>query len=113
MSRRNRRNDHEEEAIDDHAGLRRVVSAPDGSRYVVVGTAKDWRLGTGSIALDAAALLWAFVRRVRGKEWVVSVRAESRSSPVTKRIARTREEAFSTVTELAEAVESGRLAPRS
>jgi len=109
MSRRDRRNNHEEEAIDDDAGLRRVVSAPDGSRYVVVGWGKEWRLGTGSIALDVAALFWAVVRRVRGKEWVVSVRAESRSRPVTKRLVRTREEAVSSVAELAESVESGQL----
>lgn len=113
MSRRNRRNNHDEETIDDEAGLRRVVTAPDGSRYVVVGWGKEWRWGTGSIALDVAALFWSVVRRVRGKEWVVSVRAESRSRPVTRRVVRTREEAVSSVAALAEAVESGRLKPGS
>jgi hypothetical protein len=54
--------------------LRRVVKSPDGLRYEVVGLAKDWRLGTGSMLLDAAAFVWAAVRQARGKEWVVSVR---------------------------------------
>ncbi|HSM45902.1 MAG TPA: hypothetical protein VK969_12875 [Acidimicrobiia bacterium] len=112
MARRDRRNDQEEEAIEDDSGLRRVVTAPDGSRYVVVGRAKEWRWGTGSIALDVVAVLWGVVRRVRGKEWVVSVRAESESRPVAKRLVRTRGDAVSSVGELAEAVESGRL-PRS
>ena len=35
--------------------VRRVVVGPDGSRYEVVGIAKDWKLGTGSVLLDAAA----------------------------------------------------------
>lgn len=74
--------------------------------------AKDWRLGTGSVLLDAAAFLWAAVRQVRGKEWVVSVRRiGTRSDPVMTRLVRTREEAVSSIAELAEAVESGQLAP--
>ena len=94
--------------------LHRVVNGPDGSLYEVVGIAKDWSLGTGSVLLDAAAFLWAVVRQVRGKEWVISVRrTESRSDPVMRRLARTREEAVSCVAELAEAVESGQLAPPS
>ena len=94
--------------------LRRVVNGPDGSRYEVVGMAKDWSLGTGSVLLDAAAFLWAVVRRARGKEWVVSVRrTQSRSDPVTTRLVRTREEAASCVPELVEAIESGQLAPPS
>jgi len=92
--------------------LRRVVNAPDGSRYEVTGMAKDWKLGTGSVLLDAAALLWAVVRQVRGKEWVVTVRlTDSRSDPDLTRLVRTREEAASSVVELAEAVERGQLTP--
>lgn len=92
--------------------LRRVVKGPDGNPYDVTGIAKDWKLGTGSMLLDAAAFLWASVRQVRGKEWVVSVRqSDSRSGPVTTRLVRTREEAVSSVAELAEAVESGQLTP--
>ena len=90
------------------------MTAPDGGRYEVVGMAKDWSLGTGSVLLDTAAFLWAVVRRARGKEWVVSVRpTESRSDPVITRLVRTREEAVSCVAELAEAVESGQLTPPS
>lgn len=92
--------------------LRRVVSGPDGSRYEVTGIPKDWKLGTGSVLLDAAAFLWAAVRQVRGKEWVVSVRQfDSRSDPFTIRLVRTREEAVSSVAELTEAIESGQLTP--
>ena len=92
--------------------LHRVVNGPDGSRYEVVGMAKDWSLGTGDVLLDTAAFLWAVVRRARGKEWVVSVRrTKSRSDPVMTRLVKTREEAVSCVTELAEAVESGQLVP--
>ncbi len=83
--------------------LHRVVKGSDGSRYEVVGMAKDWSLGTGSVLLDAAAFLRAVIRQVRGKEWVVSVRrTESRSDPVITRLVRTREEAVSCVAELAE-----------
>jgi hypothetical protein len=89
-----------------------MVNGPDGSRYEVVGMPKDWSLGTGDVLLDVAAFLWAVVRRARGKEWVVSVRRTgSRSDPITTRLVRTREEAVSCVAELAEAVESGQLAP--
>lgn len=92
------------------ADLRRVVRAPDGSRYEIVGAAKDWKLGTGSVLLDAAAFLWAVVRQARGKEWFVEVRrVESKSDPVLTSVARTREEAASSVAELADAVESGQL----
>jgi hypothetical protein len=92
--------------------LRRVVNGPDGIRYEVIGVAKDWRLGTGSVLLDAAAFLWGVVRQARGKEWLVSVRpTESRSDPVLTRLVRTREEAVSNVADLAEAVESGQLTP--
>ncbi len=94
------------------ADLRRVVKGPDGSRYEIVGVAKDWKLGTGSVLLDAAAFLWAVVRQARGKEWVVEVRrVESKSDPQLTRLVRTREEADSIVAELADAVEKGRLTP--
>lgn len=90
--------------------LRRVVNGPDGGRYEVVGTAKEWKLGTGSVLLDAAAALWAIVRRARGKEWVVTVRrVDTKSDPALARLVRTREEVASTVAELAEAVESGQI----
>lgn len=90
--------------------LRRVVNGPDGSRYEVVGTAEDWKLGTGSVLLDAAAFLWGVVRRARGKEWVVTVRrVDTKSDPVLTRLVRTREEAVSSVAELAEAVENGQI----
>lgn len=87
--------------------LRRVAKGPDGRRYEIVGRAKDWKLGTGSVLLDAAAFLWAVVRQARGKEWVVTVRrVDTKSDPVLTRLVRTREEAVSSVAELAEAVES-------
>jgi hypothetical protein len=74
--------------------------------------AKDWKLGTGSVLLDATAFLWAAVRQARGKEWVVTVRrAGTRSDPVARRIVKTREEAVLSVTELTEAVESGQITP--
>lgn len=95
-----------------HSDVRRVVTGPDGSRYEVVGMAKDWKLGTGSLVLDAAAFLWAVVRRARGKEWVVTVRrTDSKSDPLMTSLVRTREEAAASVTELAEAVETGQLTP--
>lgn len=94
------------------ADLRRVVNAPDGSRYEIVAAPKDRKLGTGSMLLDAAAFLWAAVRQARGKEWVVEVRpVESKSDPVVTRPARTREEAASIVAVLADAVENGQLTP--
>lgn len=90
--------------------MRREVSDPDGIRYEVVGTAKDWKLGTGSVLLDAAAFLWAAVRQARGREWVVTVRrAGTQSDPVSTRLVRTREEAVSSVAKLAQAVESGQI----
>jgi hypothetical protein len=46
------------------------VNSPDGTRYEVVGSGKDWKLGTGSVLLDAAAFVWAAIRQARGKEWV-------------------------------------------
>jgi hypothetical protein len=96
----------------DEGDVRQVVDGPDGGRYEIVGMAKDWSLGTGSILLDAAAFIWAVVRRARGKEWIVSVRRKgSRSDPVTTRLVKTREDAVSCVAELAEAIESGQLLP--
>jgi hypothetical protein len=90
--------------------VRRVVNGPDGSRYEVVGMAKDWKLGTGSVLLDAAALLWSVVRRAGGKEWIVMVRrVDTKSDPLLTRRARNREDAVSTVAELAEGVENGQL----
>jgi hypothetical protein len=90
--------------------VRRVVNGPDGSRYEVVGMAKDWKLGTGSVLLDAAALLWSVVRRAGGKEWIVIVRrVDTKSDPLLTRRARNREDAVSTVAELAERVENGQL----
>jgi hypothetical protein len=91
--------------------LRRVANGPDGIRYEVIGRAKDWRLGTGSVLLDAAAFLWAAVRNARGKEWVVTVRPAGTRSDLATLLVRTREEAVSSVAELAEAVESGQLTP--
>jgi hypothetical protein len=83
--------------------LRRAVKGPDGSRYEVVGIDKDWKLGTGSLVLDAAAFLWAAVRQLRGREWVVTVRrTDSKSDPVLTRLVRTREDAISAVAELAD-----------
>lgn len=73
---------------------------------------KDWKLGTGSVLLDAAALLWSIVRRARGKEWIVTVtQADTKTGPLLTRLARTREDAASSVTELSEAIESGQLHP--
>ncbi|MEX2654666.1 MAG: hypothetical protein WD532_06500 [Acidimicrobiia bacterium] len=92
--------------------LRRVVKSPDRSRYEVVGSAKDWRLGTGSVLLDVAAFVWAAVRQARGKEWVVLVRkVDSGMNTVIRRLVKTEGDAAWTVAELAEAIESGRLAP--
>lgn len=92
--------------------LRRLVKSPNGSRYEVVGSAKDWKLGTGSVLLDAAAFVWAAVRQARGKEWVVLVRrVDSGTDPVIRRLVKTEDDAASTVVELAETIESGQLAP--
>jgi len=92
--------------------LRRAVKGPDGSRYEVVGIDEDWKLGTGSLVVDAATFLWAAVRRLRGREWVVTVRrTDSESDPVVTRLVRTREDAISAVAELAHAVENGQLTP--
>lgn len=92
--------------------VRQVVAGPDGERYEVVGIAKDWSLGTGSILLDAGAFIWAVVRRARGNEWVVSVRrAGSQSDPITIRAVKTREDAVSCVAEMAETIKSGHYAP--
>lgn len=74
--------------------------------------AKDWKLGTGSVLLDAAAFLWSIVRRARGKEWIVTVRrADIRSDPLLTRRVKTREDAASTVAELSEAIADGQLQP--
>jgi hypothetical protein len=90
--------------------VRRIAIGPDGSRYEVVGMAKDWKLGTGSVLLDAAAFIWAVVRQARGKEWIVIVRrADTKAAPVVSRRARNREDAASIVEELYEAIESGQL----
>jgi hypothetical protein len=92
--------------------LRRAVKGPDGSRYEVVGIDKDWKLGTGSLVLDAAAFPWAALRQLRGREWVVTVRRTgSKSDPDVTRLVRTREDAISAVAELADAVENGQLTP--
>lgn len=92
--------------------LRRIVSSPDGTRYEVVGSRKDWKLGTGSVLLDAAAFVWAVIRQARGKEWVVSVRqADSGTDTANKRLVKTEDDAVSTVAEMAEAIESGELVP--
>jgi hypothetical protein len=93
--------------------VRRVAKAPDGRRYTVIGMAKDWKLGTGSVVLDAVAFLWAIVRQARGKEWTVSVRPiESKSGrPVVSRVVKNHEEAVACVAELADAIESGQLTP--
>jgi hypothetical protein len=82
-------------------------------RYEVIGAAKDWKLGTGSVLLDATGLLWAMLRQARGKEWVVTVRlADASKDAVATSLVRTREEAVSKVSELAETVETGQLTPR-
>ena len=89
--------------------LRRVVSGPQGRGYEVIGVAKDWKLGTGSVLLDAAAFLWGIVRRARGREWVVTVRPlDTRSDPVLTRLVMTRGEAVSSVTKLDETCRGGR-----
>jgi hypothetical protein len=91
--------------------LRRLVKSPDGTRYEIVGSGKDWKLGTGSVLLDATAFVWAAIRQARGKEWVVSVRrADSETDPVIRRLVKTEEDAVSTVEELAKAIESGQFA---
>lgn len=67
--------------------LRRLVKNPDGTRYEVVGSGKEWKLGTGSVLLDAAAFVWAAIRQARGKEWVVVARrADSEADPVIRRL---------------------------
>lgn len=92
--------------------LRRQVKSPDGTRYEVVGSGKDWKLGTGSVVLDAAAFVWAAIRQARGKEWVVLIRrVDSDSDPVFRRSVKTEDDAVSMVAELAHAIESGKLAP--
>lgn len=92
--------------------LRRQVKSPDGTRYEVVGSGKDWKLGTGSVVLDAAAFVWAAIRQARGKEWVVLVRrVDSETDAVIRRGVKTEDDAVSTVAELAHAIESGQLTP--
>ncbi len=94
----------------DAAGLRREIIGTDGRRYTIVGKAKDWNLGTGSVLLDVAQFVWAFLRPARGKEWVVSVRpTKPGSDPILTRRMSTREEAIGAIAELAEDVEGGRL----
>lgn len=44
----------------------------------VTGEAKDWSMGTGSLTVDLAQFIWAFLRRARGKEWIVTLRPASR-----------------------------------
>ena len=93
--------------------LRRVVRSPDGARYEIRGAGKEWRLGTGSLLLDAAAFAWAAVRQLRGKEWVVSVRSiDSGKDPIIEHVVKTQAEAVSTVDALAESIEGGQL-PRT
>ena len=104
LDRWDRRN---QEAVAREAELHRVVTAPDGSRYEIIAEAKDWHLGTGSVLLDSLALVWAVVRRARGKEWVVSVRRSASGSEVVTRRARTRENAGEIVAETTAAVENG------
>lgn len=90
--------------------LRRLVKSPDGAHYEVVGSGKDWKLGTGSVLLDAAAFVWSAIRRALGREWVVLVRrADSDMDPVIRRRVKTEEEAVSTVAELALAIEAGQV----
>lgn len=90
--------------------LRRLVKSPDETPYEVVGSSKDWKLGTGSLLLDGAAFVWAALRQARGKEWVVLVRrADQKADPVIRRQVKTKEDAVSTVAELAEAIETGEL----
>lgn len=55
-------------------GRERWVAERSPLIEAIVGRAKDWNLGTGSVLLDLAQFVWAFLRRARGKEWVVSVR---------------------------------------
>lgn len=91
--------------------LRRLAKSPDGTQYEVLGSGKDWKLGTGSVLLDAAAFVWAAIRQARGREWVVVVRrVDVEADPVVTRLVKTEEDAVSTVAELAEAIESGELA---
>lgn len=89
--------------------LRRSITGLDGTSYEVVGMPKDWKLGTGSILLDVAAFFWGVVRRAMGKEWEVTVRRTgSRSDQVASRLVRNREEAAAAMTELSEAIQSGK-----
>lgn len=86
------------------------MTGADGRRCTIVGKAKDWKLGTGSVLLDVAQFVWAFLRRARGKEWVVLVRpTKSGARPILTRRMSTRGDAVTTVAELAKEVESGRL----
>jgi hypothetical protein len=55
--------------------LRRLVKSPDGTRYEVVGSGKDWKLGTGSVLLDAAAFVWAADACLFVKGWFERARA--------------------------------------
>ncbi len=104
------RPDRPHDGAQDAAGLRREVTGADGHRYTIAGKAKDWNLGTGDVLLDVAQFVWAFLRRARGKEWVVSVRpTRSGARPITTRRLSTREEAITAEAELADEVESGRL----
>jgi len=96
-------------AGDDDRILRREVTGADGVGYKVIVEAKDWNLGTGSVLLDAAQFVWASVRRARGKEWMVSVRAaEAGSSQMVTRRTSTRETALAIMEELIESIEAGR-----
>jgi hypothetical protein len=90
--------------------LRRLLKSPDGTRYEVMGSARDWKLGTGSVVLDAAAFVWAAIRQARGNEWVVVRPADSDVYPVIRRLVKTEEDAVSTVAELAEVIERGEVA---
>lgn len=92
--------------------LRRIANSPDGARYEVIGSRKDWKLGTGSVLVDAAAFVWAVIRQARGKEWVVSVRpVEPGADAVIRRLVKTEDDAVSSVAELADAIQSGELVP--
>ena len=105
------RRDRPHRASGEQADVRRVVNIPDGRQYEIVGTAKDWKLGTGSMVLDAVAFLWALVRQARGKEWVVVVRRAGTSDPILTRTLRSRDLVVASVTELVDALASGDFAP--
>jgi hypothetical protein len=99
-----------QEALERAAELHRVVAAPDGTRYEVIGLAEDWGIATGSALIDLAILAREVFRRLRDKEWTVSVWSfGSRSEPILTRPGLTRQQAVSTVAQIAGKIAEGHL----